>query len=465
MRKATGLLAALILLLPTTTAAATPSRLHPPGEATILVTGDRVMARGNSFSIEPGKGRDRVTFTTKRVRGHLHVIPSDALIPLAEGRLDPRLFDVTAQAGRDLSLIVRPAGGRQLRGAKLTRSLPHLGLVSVQPHDRQALWADVLTSKTKVWLDGVLRPVLDTSVPQIGAPAAWQAGLTGAGVTMAVLDTSIDDTHPHLAGRVAGRMNFTEGTEDDRDTNGHGTHVASIMAGAKGVAPGANLLDAKVCVEWGCPESWVLAAMHWAVAQQRAKVVNLSLSGWDTPGIDPLEEAVDTLSAQFGTLVVIAAGNEGPFPSSVGTPGSADAALTVGAIDDAGEPASFSSRGPRLGDDGLKPDITAPGVDITAARSKDSPGASSHVALSGTSMATPHVAGAAALLAQRHPQWTGGQLKATLMASARPHATASVFTQGAGRVDVAAALTQRVYADPASIGFGMQLWPHGDDEP
>ncbi|MEV5447775.1 S8 family serine peptidase, partial [Streptomyces sp. NPDC052644] len=146
-----------------------------------------------------------------------------------------------------------------------------------------------------------------------------------------------------------------------------------------------------------------------------------------------------------------------------------DAALAVGAVDRDDELADFSSRGPRGGDDALKPDITAPGVDIVAARSVDGqigdPVGTRYVALSGTSMATPHVAGSVALLAQQHPGWKAGQLKATLMAAAKPHPTQTAYEQGAGRVDLTRAITEQVTTDPVSVSFGRALWPHGDDAP
>jgi hypothetical protein len=205
--------------------------------------------------------------------------------------------------------------------------------------------------------------------------------------------------------------------------------------------------------------------MQWAAG--RAKVVNMSLGGPDTDGADPLEEAVNTLTAQTGTLFVIASGNDG-LDNFVSSPASADAALAVGAVDKQDQLASFSNRGPRAGDGAIKPDITAPGVDIVAALSKDSaypeyaPG---YTQLSGTSMATPHVAGAAAILASEHPQWSAGQLKAVLMATAKPNPALNVFAQGAGRVDVARAVTQSVHPSPSSLWLGTQPWPAGDDEP
>lgn len=211
--------------------------------------------------------------------------------------------------------------------------------------------------------------------------------------------------------------------------------------------------------------------MEWAVAQ-KADVVNLSLGGTDLPGTDPMEEAVNRLSAESDTLFVVAAGNEGEFgEGTVGSPGSADAALTVGAVDKSDALADFSSRGPRVGDSGVKPDLTAPGVEITAAAAAGSileeeypSGVPGYATLDGTSMATPHVAGAAALLAQQHPDWSGERLKAVLTGSAKP-GTYSSFQQGTGRTDLVRALDQNVVTEQGPLDFGEQQWPHDDDKP
>jgi hypothetical protein len=146
-----------------------------------------------------------------------------------------------------------------------------------------------------------------------------------------------------------------------------------------------------------------------------------------------------------------------------------DDALAVGAVTKTDELAFFSSRGPRVGDSALKPEITAPGVDIVAARGKDSwIGAPAgpdgkYMTLSGTSMATPHVAGSAAILAADHPDWKSAQLKAALMGAAKPIPAIGVYAQGAGRVDIARAVRQTVTTSPASVSFGLQRWPHSDD--
>ncbi|MFC7711927.1 S8 family serine peptidase [Micromonospora lupini] len=515
---ALGLVFALALSAPVPASAA-PAAPAPPGGAgrqstpggpianrsttVTLITGDRVTVTDSGASVRRGAGREGVQFLVQRQRGRLSVTPTDALPLLRSGRVDRRLFDVTGlvearydDAHRDtLPLLVSYGStgtarrtAAALPGTRVTRDLPTIrgAALTTGKSSLGAVWATVTTGPAgaridaaggveRIWLDGHRRVTLDHSVPQIGAPAAWAAGFTGKGVSVAVLDTGVDATHPDLAGKVAEARNFTE-VPDARDTVGHGTHVASTIAGSgaasggkyRGVAPDATLLDGKVCEDQGCTESAILAGMQWAAVEKQAAVVNMSLSGWDTPEVDPLEEAVQTLTAQTGTLFVLAAGNDGS-DGSVGSPATADAGLAVGAVDRDDELADFSSRGPRVGDDALKPDITAPGVDIVAARSATGvigdPVGDRYVTLSGTSMATPHVAGSAALLAQQHPGWQAGRLKATLMAAAKPHPDQTAYQQGAGRVDVAHAITEQITTDPVSVSFGRTLWPHGDDDP
>ncbi|MFI9847795.1 S8 family serine peptidase [Nonomuraea sp. NPDC051941] len=448
--------------------------------------------------IEAGDGRKGVTFITDESGGRLRVVPSDAVPLLKAGRLDSRLFDVTTlleygydDRRKDLPLVVTGAAQpRTLSGASDGRALAAVGGFAVREERANAsrFWKDLTGGpekaaaggagllwgaggKAKVWLDGLRKVSLDTSVPQIGAPAAWARGFTGEGVKVAVLDTGIDAAHPDLAGKVSGRKDFTD-VPDERDLAGHGTHVASIIAGSgaasggryRGVAAGVTLLDGRVCDEAGfCNDSAILAGMQWA-AEQGARVVNMSFGDTDTPEEDPLEQAVEALSDQYGTLFVVAAGNEG-MERGVSSPGTANAALAVGAVDKSDELAAFSNMGPVPGDGGLKPDITAPGVDITAARGKDIPGTGSYIALSGTSMATPHVTGTVALLAGQHPEWKGDLLKAALMASAEPHPKVGVFAQGAGRVNADRATAQAVTAQPPGLGFARQAWPHDDDQP
>ncbi|WWQ66257.1 S8 family peptidase [Streptomyces sp. Q6] len=466
-----------------------------------LITGDRVAldARGKPVGVERAAGRGHIPVQIRKVAGHTYVVPADAQRMIAAGRLDRRLFDVTelsktayAKARKSgLKVIVgyqgAAAGAKaDVRGAGDTtvrRSLKTLNAdaVTTPKADAAELWDAVTNGKgataagvSRIWLDGVRRASLDKSVPQIGAPAAWAAGYDGKGVKIAVLDTGVDATHPDLKDQVVEAKNFSAAA-DATDHFGHGTHVASIAAGTgaksggtyKGVAPGAKLLNGKVLDDEGYgDDSDILAGMEWAAAQG-ADVVNLSLGGTDTAEIDPLEAEVNKLSRDKGVLFAIAAGNEGPH--SVGSPGSADAALTVGAVDGKDKLADFSSTGPRVGDGAVKPDVTAPGVDITAAAAPGSvidkevgqkpPG---YLTISGTSMATPHVAGAAAILKQEHPDWTYQELKGALVGSAKggPY---TPFQQGSGRIQVDRAIKQTVFAQPVSVSFGVAQWPHTDD--
>lgn len=465
-----------------------------------LITGDRVSvdSKGRVVGLERAKGREHIPVKIRKTGGHTLVIPADAARLVAGGKLDQRLFDITelnksatrTSQAKGLKVIVGYQGGAtgakaDVRDAgKLRRTLKSLNADAVQtPHqDTPELW-DALTNGDRtasgiahVWLDGVRKASLDKSVAQIGAPKAWSAGYDGKGVKIAVLDTGVDATHPDLKDQVIAAKNFTPAATTD-DKVGHGTHVASIAAGTgaksggkyKGVAPGADILAGKVLDDTGSgDDSGILAGMEWA-AEQGAQIVNMSLGAGDTPEIDPLEAAVNKLSAEKGILFAIAAGNSGP--ETVGSPGSADAALTVGAVDDKDVLAPWSSTGPRVGDGAIKPDVTAPGVAITAASAKGSlieqevgenpPG---YLTIEGTSMATPHVAGAAAILKQQHPDWTYLELKGALTGSTKG-GKYTPFQQGSGRIQVDKAIKQSVIADPVSVSFGVQQWPHTDDKP
>lgn len=472
----------------------------PDGTVT-LVTGDRVRVsdRGRKVEFLPATGRTNGGFLSSRADGRLVVVPADVADQVSSGWLDRRLFDITGLLesryddahASTIPLIVSYSGSgvaerraTNSMGAKTVQELPSIRSTALRvPKATASGFLGGLRGRElrasggieKIWLDAKFHPTLDQSLPQIGAPAAWQAGYTGKGVKVAVLDSGIDASHPDLADRIAGKKNFT--AEEDGDQVGHGTHVASTIAGTaaasagkyKGVAPAAELLDGKICDASGCDMSTIIAGMQWAATEQHADVVNLSIGGPDGPELDPVEEAVNTLTAQTGALFVVAAGNQGPAAGSIGSPGSADAALTVGAVDKQDNLAEFSSRGPRIGDHAIKPDVTAPGQDIVAAKAQNSvigdPVGDRYLRLSGTSMATPHVAGAAALLRQQHPGWKAAELKSVLMGTAVPRDGSTVFEQGTGRIDVAKAIRQAVVAEPGTLSFGVASWPHSDDAP
>ncbi|MFI8524785.1 S8 family serine peptidase [Promicromonospora sukumoe] len=479
------------------------------GRTTVtLVTGDVVDVTATdggalTIGVEPADGG---AVRTQQVGDHLYVVPDAALPYLAAGTLDRRLFDVTALlemqyddetvAATPLILEHTRAAARtaatELPGAKRTLDLPSIDASAVDASKKKAsaFWSAVAAPEAgsarsargaaddagtfaggveKIWLDGKAESTLDHSTAQIGAPEAWAAGFDGTGASVAVLDTGIDATHPDVADQIDEAKSFVPGQAVDDDQQGHGTHVASTVLGTgaaseglyKGVASGADLLVGKVLDNDGYgQDSWIIAGMEWGAAN--ADVVSMSLGDSSlNDGTDPMAQALNALSEETGALFVVAAGNS-YAEGSLGSPGTADAALTVGAVDDADVRADFSSYGPRVGDHAIKPDLTAPGVGIVAARSQQSGGTGWYVSMNGTSMATPHVAGAAAIVKGAHPELTGEQLKEALVSSAAD-IDAPAYEVGTGRLDVPAALDG---VDASGGGFlGFYDWPHDGDEP
>jgi subtilisin family serine protease len=475
------------------------------GEHTItLITGDvvKVSTLDNGkqvINVEPAeKNGQGVRVMT--IKDETFVFPNSAMPYMSAGKLDEDLFNITKliEYGYDdknadsVPVIVEykeskvKAVNTEPKGSKKMRALESINGAALSTEKKQAetFWKDITTDVEnkevgkssqfdhgvdKIWLDGRVEAALDQSVPQIGADQAWEQGYTGEGVKVAVLDTGIDSEHPDIEGQIDEAVSFVPG-EEVKDVNGHGTHVASTVLGTgagdgkhKGVAPDARLLVGKVLNDEGSgQDSWIIDGMEWA--SEHAKIVNMSL-GSDTPsdGTDPMAEAVNRLTDENGTLFVIAAGNRGG-EGTIGSPGAADSALTVGAVDKSDELAYFSSKGPRFGDMGLKPDLSAPGVDIVAARSQYSSGTGLYKSLSGTSMATPHVVGAAAILAGKHPEWDGRTLKEVLMNTTKKLDGYQPYHVGTGRVDIPAALEADVRAT-ASVSFGFFKWPHDHTEP
>lgn len=469
-----------------------------------LITGDRVTLMEGSdgeplVSFEPAPRDDGrpVSHSTFGRGDHVFVVPSDvaALVP---EKLDLNLFDITAlqQLAADgadgLPVIVGTGSAENARtdapewdalGVEADTVLESIsavaGEVAAEGAPELVEAAEESAAVEKVWLDAPVIVEDADSMPQIGAPAAWSGGLDGSGVTVAVLDSGIDTSHPDLdQGVVALEHDFT-GSGTPVDQLGHGTHVASIIAGSgeasggvnRGVAPGAHLMNARVLNAQGQGEtSWVIDAMEWA-ASNGADIINMSLGvrGEYTDGTDPGAMAVNSIAERYGTLVVIAAGNEGSYmPGTVTTPGTADRALTVGAVDDHDVLAPFSSVGPRFGDGAIKPDVVAPGTDIIAARAANTnpmfPVDEYYTSESGTSMAAPHVAGAAAILKSARPSLSGDALKKVLMSSAQS-AGNPVFWEGAGRIWIPGALAQSVYASSGSLSFGVFPSPRDTQAP
>jgi subtilisin family serine protease len=303
------------------------------------------------------------------------------------------------------------------------------------------------------------------NITVVNAPKVWSTlGNRGKGVTVAIIDTGIDYNHPALGGgfgpgfKVIGGWDFVNNDADPMDDAGHGTHVAGIVAGQSneitGVAPEASLMAFKVLGANGSgSESNVIAAIERAAdpnhdgnTSDHVDVANLSLGGSGNPD-DPGSTAIDNATAA-GVTFAIAAGNSGGF-HTVSSPGTARSAITVGASDLSDAIASFSSRGPNMKDIAIKPDVVAPGVAIISSY----PG-NRYASMSGTSMATPHVAGAAALLKSVHPDWTPLRIKLALMNSATV-VHDEIMAVGAGRIDAYAAATGTVSISPPSVSLGM----------
>ncbi|HEY0160018.1 MAG TPA: S8 family serine peptidase [Thermoanaerobaculia bacterium] len=297
-----------------------------------------------------------------------------------------------------------------------------------------------------------------------GRVHAEPLGSRGRGIVVAVIDTGIDYTHPALGGgfgagrKVAGGWDFVNDDADPMDDEGHGTHVAGIVAADSpeliGVAPEATLLAYKVLDANGNGDmSDIIAAIERAVdpngdgnVSDRAHVLNLSLGG-SGDAASPVSIAVDHAVAA-GATVVVAAGNSGAT-LTIGAPAAARRAITVAASDETDHVAFFSSKGPTQQFE-FKPDVVAPGNLIVSAKR-----GGGTVALSGTSMSAPHVAGAAALLLELHPEWTPERVKGTLVATARPLPDDNPWARGAGKIDVTAAASASLLSDTSGISFGL----------
>ena len=327
-----------------------------------------------------------------------------------------------------------------------------------------------------------LRLFLQKSVPSIGADRVWDLNrnsdncfesdedcLTGRGIKIAIIDSGVDYTHPDFGSctaeeflsenceKVVGGYDFGEGDLDPMDNLGHGTHVAATAAGngvLKGVAPGAQILAYKVSDSSGrLSMNYVLSALERAV-EDDADIISMSLGidcSWfgdsSLCGSDDFVSRATDNVVLSGTTVVVAAGNSGEGRDTIGSPGTARRAITVGASDNQGNIAGFSSRGPVIWIDKsgsrlmvAKPDISAPGVGICAAQWRDWAENrqcldEDHIAIQGTSMATPHVSGAAALLLQKNPDWTPEEVKSNLMEFSR-NLGKSVLSQGQGVINV-----------------------------
>jgi len=383
----------------------------------------------------------------------------------------------TADSER-LAVVVTGLTSAQARAA--VGSFPvrrELGLVhgfaaTLTARQARALAHDQRTRRVEA--DTTLR-VTDTATDaDYGAAAARTSfGLSGSGVGICVVDTGVDPNHEQIAGRTVVFKDFIGSSTTPYDDHGHGTHVMSIAAGEGtggatagahiGVAPGAALYAAKALDSSGSgADSGIVAAVQWCAGQGGVRVISMSL-GSDAPsdGGDALSQAVDA-AVGAGKVVVVAAGNSGDDLQTVPSPGAARLAITVGAASDhsapAGSPyadagiflAPFSSRGPTV-DGRIKPDVVGPGVTVEAAKAGTTSG---YVTYSGTSMATPYVAGVVALGLQAVPGATPAQVASALTGTAEDWGPAGKDVDwGAGLVDAKAFVSRLLGGTDAGAAY------------
>ncbi len=340
-------------------------------------------------------------------------------------------------------------------------------------------WMSEHPSVRTIEPDTLVSVALDESVPLINADDLWAtinasgANITGKGIVVSVMDTGIDYSHPDLGGtgnrtndlanvtggthpRIIGGWDVVNNDADFWDGHFHGTHCAGIVGAngsVVGVAPDADFLIYKVLSDGGSgPSSGVISGVELTAdpdddgdTSDHADVGSMSLGGFGHPD-DAKCTAVDNAMAA-GVVMSVAAVNDGPNYETLGSPGCARDIISVGATSKADMLASFSSTGPSPILQ-IKPDVTAPGVAIYSTSYYNG-----YAIAQGTSMAAPHVAGAAALLLQSHTDWSSQQVKRALMGSALDVGY-NVYRQGAGRIDVAKANDTMMLADPPSVSLG-----------
>lgn len=322
-----------------------------------------------------------------------------------------------------------------------------------------------------------------------GANKLWGEGVSGANSTVAVVDTGIQADLPDLSGRVIGGVDFTTELNAFRDSFGHGTFVAGLIAGNgasslgqyKGMAPQAKLVSVKIAGRNGASDiSQVIKGLDWVVANKALygiDVVNLSV-GTDSAqpyALSPLDRAVEQ-AWQAGIVVVVSASNLGEKgPGTITKPADDPFVITVGAIDDKGsagrgddQMAGFSGMGPTAADGIAKPEVVASGRSVVSLRTPGSfidtmyPAGqvgTSYFRGSGTSFSAGVVSGAAALLLDREPGLNPNQVKARLMGTAVQVADGGTNISGSGSIDAYNAAHAGTFNEanqniPVSLGLG-----------
>lgn len=320
--------------------------------------------------------------------------------------------------------------------------------------------------------------IVSTDYPNVvGADVVWAQGNIGSGVTVAVIDTGLGNLSALTKdskgkqGRILAWKDYIDKSKEPRDPNGHGSHVAGIIANSQkdgagewnGIAPGVNLVGVRVLDENGAGTyETVISGLQWVIKNKgkyNIRIINLSLVApvQSAYWADPLNQAV-TKAWASGLTVIVAAGNGGSNPLSISVPGNNPYVVTVGAFTDAFTPSDwsddyitpFSGAGPTL-DGFVKPDLIAPGAHMVSvvpknsvldAQYPDNRLDGNYFKLAGTSQSTAVVSGIAALILSKNPRLSPNEVKLRLMGSALPwieistsNALYSMWQQGAGRAN------------------------------
>jgi subtilisin family serine protease len=403
-----------------------------------------------------------VELTRPQIRGHIVEFREAPLAARGSRALTSTYTETFARFRRDLG-EVRSGGPKANVATRITAEFYRVfNGVAVTLDEAELARVRSLPYVKAVYEDEPVQAFASddtTRIARIGADRVWSERKTrGAGVLVAVIDTGIDATHPALAGKVVGGFDFVTHDDDPSDENGHGTHVAGIIAGegegVQGVAPDVKLLSYRVLDANGEGlSSNIILALELAADPDRdndfsdhVDVANLSLGSRNGSADSPTSVAADH-AVEAGVVVCLSAGNM-PGGQTIGSPAASRLAITVGASDADDRITFWSSRGPAYPDLAIKPELSAPGNQIVSAKM-----GGGTVALSGTSMAAPHVTGAAALVLALHPDWTPAQVKAALIATADP-VTDEVMARGGGRLNVYAATGNAIGIEPSALSFG-----------
>ncbi len=388
-------------------------------------------------------------------------VAADASVEGALDGLDlpDSAHDVTAtdtslrSTGNEVSVVVEDADGGLSVGKVRTET--H-GQAAALVSELDTLPGVVAAPTTTLRASDVLldtEPLAPTqwNLPMVGVPGAWQA-TQGAGVSVAVIDTGVDATHPDLLGKVLPEIDLLPGVTPLPEQNGHGTRVATIIAGAldgvgmAGVAPQATILPVSALDPAGYGDSSTVAQAIISATDAGARVINLSLGG---PDRDPVLDTACAYAFSKGAVIVAAGGNSYLSGNEVQYPAASPNVIAVASVDRTGTPSAFSNTGRHI-------DIAAPGEDILGGL----PGGGYDLE-SGTSFATPHVAAAVALVLSAYPQLTAGQAASAVQLSAADDISGNgrddQLGQGILRADAAVQAARALALDGPAANARMRL--------